>query len=1122
MIIDQEYRDVARRILDHNVVVEAGAGTGKTTLLTDRLLFLILAGGKDGKGLDISRVAAMTFTEKAAGEIKARLSTRLSDLIAVIDGRPLPEERQTRVVDGLMEVKQYFKRTPAQVREAAQEALSRMDRARIGTIHQFAASLLRSYPLEAKVDPRAEVDEGAVFETLFEEEWNRWLDGELGTKPPRASQWMEVLSAAPLEDLTALARALCRESAAEPRLGPSDKMRERLGRLQEDLQHLPLGKPEPGAASKILDGIAPVSTHLGDLLESIARPPLSLPAKPRGDFRKEKSRTWPKAWEGLSGLETYEEAVALADGTSAWAETLIRRAVELVRPFAESFRESYARRGNIGFDGLLLRARALVRDRADVRLELKRRFDAFLVDEFQDTDPVQGEIVLFLAEEVESAASRWEDVRLAPGKLFLVGDPKQSIYRFRGADIRAYDRFTKLVITQGGMRCPLQANFRSHAGIVSPVNVVFQSVMKEDKDLQPAYLPLHPRTEGTQESDGPAVELVLAVPGTDGEDLNALRSQRAEARWIAGWISKNCSARKEGDKSRVHTFRDVAILLRATTSLGVYLEALKDAKIPYVVEDRAFYGAQEVIDFVNLLRVLDDPRDVVSLTGLLRSPLVGLDDKEIYLLRVGGELDYTQEPAKTSRLTDVSYYRVKSFYGLLKRFRDRVGKDPLADFVARLLKESFLAEMCAAAYHGEQTLSNLGKLGRLAMEMGEKQGASLKEFIRRAALAVAEATEEGESPLADEHLDAVRLLTIHKAKGLEFPIVILPNLSAPAGGNQGEGPVIRQDWEKGEAGLRLPVSGAADLAMVLISREEARREEAERTRVLYVAMTRARERMILLGRAEGTDGRSFAGLLSRAGAWPKAGERPKELYLLEGGNLPVSYVTPEAAGSAPQARADRSRSALGDTAALAALWKTRIEALDLQRTLTSFESPTAYLQETEKTFADAPGEAVVAGVGTLVGQVCHRVLEEWDYAKVDDLTDRIARAYQVLKQRFPVAYWSPVARESEKILEIFLASDQARRLSKCHILGRESPFLCAAPGGKIVRGSIDLLFREGGRLWVADYKTDRVPEDQMELHSQRYEPQGRSYIDAVEKIMGEKCGFMVLYLRLGKAVEIIK
>jgi ATP-dependent helicase/nuclease subunit A len=1123
MILDQEYRDVARRILDQNVVVEAGAGTGKTTLLTDRLLFLLLAGGRNGQGLDVSRLAAMTFTEKAAGEIKVRLSSRLHDIIAVIDGRSLPEPRQSRAVDWLMEVKQYFKRTPEQVRTSAEAALSHMDRANIGTIHAFAASLLRTYPLQAGVDPRVEVDEGTAFDELFQTEWFQWLEGELGTKPPRASQWIEVLSWASLEDLADLARALSRENAGETSFGPSQRMKDTLRGFYENIQRISLGKPEPGAASKILESLPPLTSHLHDLQEAIGNAQVPLPPRPRSDGAR--VRKWPKSWDGLDGETLYTEATALALDTSAFSEVLIRRAVDLVKPFCDAFRETYLKRGWIGFDGLLLKARALVRDRVDVRQELKKRFDAILVDEFQDTDPLQGEMILFLAEEPSGAAKRWEDIRFAPGKLFVVGDPKQSIYRFRGADIRAYSRFTQMILGQGGLRCPLQTNFRSHRGLVDPVNFFFRTLMKEDKGLQPAYLPLHPRPSSAVPEDSPfgaPVELALTVSGKEGEPLTARDSQQAEALWIASWIVTHCTRPPSADgAAKGIRFGDVAVLFRTTSPLEIYLEVFKEAKIPYVVEsDRTFYATQEVTDFINLLRVLDDPQDVISLVGVLRSPLVGLDDKDIHHLRIAGELDYQEEPAKGTKLTDLSYYRVKSLYTFLRKMRNGVGKSPLGEFVSSLLRESFLLELSAAAYHQEQTLSNLMKLGRLAVEAGERRGITLKEFIETASRAVKEAVEEGESPLADEHLDAVRVLTVHKAKGLEYPVVILPNLSASSGRGRSDDTVMKTDWEEGLSGLRLPRTKAVDTVMSFLKRAEEKREDAERVRLLYVALTRAREKVILLGRAQGGDKKSFSSFLFQAGAWPKPGESPAELLLLDGGRVPVTYIAPEGTALVKSA-VPQSRPRIGDGTSLALVWKRRYETREAQRAMMTFDTPTRYLQEESKPAVAVVEESLVAGVSSLVGQVCHRVLEDWDYRKVDDLSDRIARAYQVLKQRHPVAYWSPVARESEKVLEDFLASPVAQALAQCEILGREMPFVFHGREG-IMRGSLDLLYRRDGRLWVADYKTDRVPPDQIALHAQRYEKQGRAYVDAVEKALGERCNFQIIYLRLGQSVDIIQ
>ncbi|MBI4396386.1 MAG: UvrD-helicase domain-containing protein [Elusimicrobia bacterium] len=1024
--------------------------------------------------MDISRLAALTFTEKAAGEIKVRLAARLNDIVA---GRAIGEEF-------LEEVRRHFDRTPAQVRLAAESALQGLDRAAIGTIHHFASTLLRLYPLQSRVDPLLEVDTGEAFQDFFESEWALWLDDELGVNPPRASQWLEVLAHASLDDLADLSRALCREGTEVN--GLSSAMRGSLSRLAEEFARLPEGKPAPGGNSKIMESIAKVSAHLQELVKGVDSLNNTIPKPVLADFRNDKNKKWPKSWAGHPGEAVFREGVAVASSASAHSEAVVRKAVELVRPFAESFRNKYARKGLISFDGLLLRARALVRDHQDVRRELKSRFEAILIDEFQDTDPLQGEILLFLAEEMESHAGRLQDVRFAPGKLFVVGDPKQSIYRFRGADIRAYDRFTRRILEQGGVKCDLQTNFRSPEGILSPINAIFSQIMRKEGGVQPDYLPIYPKP-GREETSDPKVHVAIMASSEE--------AQQAEARWMARWIKENSGRYK---------FKDVAVLFRTISPLASYLDALKEARIPYVVEsDRYFYGTQEVIDFLNLLRVLDDPTDTISLTGLLRSPLVGLDDREIYSLSRAGDLTYFKEPPKEARLSDAgggSRHRLAAFYGHLRRFRERVGKEPLEDFLSHLLQNSFLLELCSAAYQQEQTASNLLKFRTLASRAGTTRGATLKEFIRTVTQSIDESAEEGESPLADEHLDAVRLLTIHKAKGLEYPVVFLANASGGTRGVRDRRPICRIDWEEGAVGFRLPRAKAADAAFTLLEQVEEKREALEWTRLLYVAMTRAKERLFLMGRADG-DRSSFARLLSQAGAWnqPLLPVIKPEEKNIEGTVLP-NYLTPRPS----------------EIGAIAELWLRRYRTQKDWEPLVQFRAPSGHSRELPKEDIPVEKDELSSPVSVLIGQACHRVLEGWDFKSRRPPTESVARVCRQLQTRHPLADWDRVVRESDDILRGFLASPAARQLAESEILGREVPFLCSM-GGDISRGSIDILFRQSGRLWVADYKTDRLIADA----SEKYMNQGRAYVNAVNETLHEPCGFQLLFLRTCEKIDLI-
>jgi len=1144
---DAEARNIARRHLHENVVVEAGAGTGKTTLLTDRLLFLLLAGGPEKKGIALPRIVALTFTEKAAGEIKVRLSARLNDLVAVLEGRDLPTEERTRKAAGLLEeLKTHFGRPPASVRELAEKALHEMDRAEIGTIHHFASRVLRLYPEEAGVDPNFKVDKGEFFDEFFQSEWAAWLDRELGTEAPRAGLWLEVLPLTSLEDIALVARALCRDASEEIPLEISSRVKERIESLSRDVGALAVGQRDPGANSKMPESLAKISQELRILAASYGvKAPLPAERTYR-DFSKEKSRKWPKSWTPAAEEALYQEGVAVVMQTSAVAESLVRKVVDLVRPFAGAFRGRYTRKGHVTFDGLLLTARALVRDRPEVREALKARFETILIDEFQDTDPVQGEFLLYLAETAGDSASSWENIRYSPGKIFVVGDPKQSIYRFRGADIRAYKRFTESILAQGGRKCDLQTNFRSLESLIRPVNAVCSAVMREDPKnpgLQHAYLPIYPCPEneektlaagrrGEGKTPEAALELVLTRPGDDGV-LSSADSQQMEARWMTRWIQKNCLAAADGPAPR-YRLRDVAVLLRTTTPLNVYLDVFKESHIPYVVEsDRYFYGTQEVIDFVNLLRVLDDPHDRVSFLGLLRSPLVALDDQDTYRLRFARKpavprptdegdpegLDaftYLQDPPEEAALSAGARARLAAFFDFLRKTRARVGREPLGVFISRLLKESFLLELASVAYHGEQTVSNLQKFGRLAAEAGESRGVTLKEFIEFVVRSMEETAEEGESPLADEHLDAVRLLTIHKAKGLEYPVVFLPNISADVtGGGEGR-PPFRMDWGEGVAGFRLVSAKSADIAMAILERDEKVREAAEWVRLFYVALTRAKEKLILLGRAEGGQRSSFGRMLKDAAAWPA--DDAAEAVFGDGGRFPVWNIRKEREEKIYKKKI-RGAPRIVEAKDLAVVWRRRYDEFSRWQDRVLFDSPTRSPHEREKPVFEA-GEAFLSeNVAALVGEVCHRVLEAWDYRRGGDLPALTRQACRRLRRHHPVSDWDRVEKESQTLLASFLGSPAGKRLAAGEVVGKELPFIFSSDGS-IMRGSIDLIYQENGRFWVADYKTDRISPQDIPSRLERYRPQATVYREAVRRATGRECGFQLIFLRQGEIVEV--
>ena len=1099
---DQADRDAARSRLDCNVVVVAGAGTGKTTLLTDRILFNLL--GRQSP-LPITALVALTFTEKAAGEIRLRLAERLLELVTFLSRGSLGEKARERTETVLAELRSRFGRTDGEVLARARAALEDLDKAQIGTIHAFAAHLLRLYPLQAGVDPGFRVDEGSEFEELFETLWSQWLDAELGelASGSRSEEWRAVLRWAPLEDLEDLARGLAGAPVDLAGVGrPDPEAPRRLAELAQVLRRAHQGRPP--SRGKILETLSGLAAHLEKLSAAAAagEPPL---ARPRA-LELPQSK-WPAGWDGACA-PAYESAQKISAEASAEGEALARRAGRLVAPFAEAFRRSYARAGLVSFDGLLLKARDLVRDDLVVREELKAKYETFLVDEFQDTDPLQGELLLFLAEERGGRARQWDQVRPGPGRLFIVGDPKQSIYRFRGADIAAYQGITEhLLRDQGALLCELRTNFRSTAGVLAPVNAIFPKLMRRKEGSQPDYIPISANAE-TAES-GPAVELVAVGPAREGgEDPDALTSQRMQAGWIAGWIASQCPGGKDirptgtcgtsdtaGAAAAGRRFKDVAVLMRTSSALAPLLEAFKAADIPYVVEmEKFFYNSQEVIDLLNLLRVLDDPEDRLALAGLLRSPLLGLADEDLRLWAAAGKPGYQEEPPASWPAAERR--RLAGLFALLRGLRGRVGRVPLGEFVCSVLDETPLLAAAARAYHGQQSVSNLLKFSRLAAGAGDERGLTLKEFIALVARAMDESRAEGESPLADEHLDAVRVLSIHKAKGLEFPAVLVYNLS---GGSVrgGGGQAVLTDWRTGRAGLSLPRCGACDAARALLEDRERQRRQDETVRLLYVALTRAKEKLILLG-AQKADKGTLAQLMREAGAWP--------------GVLPVHALQ----AGAGAARLDRRGLSgikcahqLPEEKTLARIRAERLRRRDETAARSWIRTPTDYLRK--------PGEVIdrpaSPGFGPLVGQLCHKVLASWDFRGSADPAQAVAAACRCLVSAQPEADWAAARGEAEAVLRVFLGSQAARELASAEVLGRELPFVYGEAGA-VVRGTIDLVYRKDGRVVVADFKSEAVTARSMSKLREKYRRQGEDYRAAVARAWGlADVEFRLIFLR---------
>ncbi|MDE0029149.1 MAG: UvrD-helicase domain-containing protein [Deltaproteobacteria bacterium] len=1126
---DERERRLASTTFDRNVVVTAGAGTGKTTLLVERCVNLLMR--REPAPVRVTELVALTFTNKAANEMKARLRDRLEALAETGAARPRPAvDGGTEEADALCE---RYGLAPDDVRDRARKALADLERAQIGTIHGFAASLLRLYPLETGLDPGFREGDDRLLRRHFDTSWGLWLDGELSSAGPRTGEWKQVLARFPLEQIGELARGLCAENVdleGIRRAGavgdPAEVLEEWLGDLDETVTCLIARHPEQRKNEQAL-------AVAREVIRSMRSAPAEAVSVDPDDLSLLQWK--PSAVKGWNedDLERARDVLKAAGALAQVDRGRMDRLCALLTPFARQCRADFTRKGLVTFDGLLVRARDLLRDHSRIREELKDRYKAILVDEFQDTDPLQYEILLWLCEKRSQRAATWRDIRLAPDKLFVVGDPKQSVYGFRGANIEAYLKIIQeMIVAQGGVRYPLTANFRSDSRILDAVNGIFRNLIREEPGLQPEYIALQPGLDGAlepPEASSPGPVRVRRVTAADRK-LNAETARRLEAESLARWLDEEILGRvsfRDRDGSLVRARPGhVAFLLRALTNVQVYLEALRRRGIGYVVEgERDFYATQEVVDTVNLLRAIDNPHDRLALVGVLRSPLGGHDDVEIYELSRKSLLSY--RAAADHRWVDLPRTTL-DLYRRLDRLHREVRFLEAGQAVERVFKELPLSVLAASTAAGQQAVANLDKVRLVAEETSAEGSGTLKDVVAELERRVLDRENEPESPLEEETLDAVRIMSIHRAKGLEFPMVVLVDAMGGTGGNRSLEAEVRRDWATGLTGLR--IGELSSLAGVYLDAKRRQREEYERSRLLYVAMTRPRERLVISfaerDRASKAPSDSLLAMLDEATGVNFAQAGPGAVRC-DAGEMKVEVVVEDAAAEERDGRPPAPPDA-DDWTWYEDLWRRRREDWDARRQTPIFLTPTRLKAAGEAAEADvrqprAAGTPDADGLerdtALALGTLAHRVLEHWDF-QTERVEENLDEAVAKHAPALPAAEKQVLIRELKKIWTALARSEVYDELRSARILGREMPFVMPW-NGQVMEGVIDLVYERDGRLYVADYKTDQVADDGVGRIMNDYRHQAEIYTEAVRRGLDREVeAFRLILLRLGRAVDV--
>lgn len=1060
---DARSRDIIRTELLANILVEAGAGSGKTQMLAERMA----AGVAEGV-YAIDQMAAVTFTRKAASELRGRFHLALEDRL--VSARNAGD--QAKQVHRL------------------EHALSNLERFFAGTIHSFCSRLLRERPVESQVSPGfTELDEVQDLE-LRRRVWREFITAARRDGDPNVAALLE--ADIKLKDLDDAFAKVCDNDDVEFPTGEGEcpapmPAAEALASFWASVKPLMPATVNEDAKCTMLQAAQRFEGTWRVSKKRLNRP--ATVAALLGEWKRESTITM-KWWSDNSAQQKQIKAAFIAlhepfvadvvePYLAAWRQYVYRLSIGLLTRAREAASKERRRLNALNYGDLLNLTARVLRDNVDVRRALQRKYRHLLVDEFQDTDPVQAEIVFWLGEDPEGKRAAnvdpkdWRAVPLRPGALFVVGDPKQSIYRFRRADIDIYNivrgRFNEPGV---GQVLPLTLNFRSGTNLCAWANEVFSAQFPaEPTEHAPKFAPLDAQPKQTVTGE---VRTFTYACDKAGEILEH------DAARIAAFI------RTEVDAGRRH-YSDFLILTRKKTGRIVpYAAALEALNIPTEVSGAGAFGESREVDAITrLLRALADPQDQLALVAVLRGPLFGISDAELFDFkqaggwfslfssgktgskRTGDEPAVTNASGSEAAPNDTTSnekpgHRVRAALDALSRYFRWTRVLPTSAALERILEDSGYLALAATTPGGVDAGDVLHAVDRVRQVV--EAGGSLADAAD-ALEADREATSEVESlPLEPGRTDVVRLMNLHKAKGLEANVVLLAD---PAGAAKPRVDVrIERQGRQARGWLKVVKKSETSFAEPIIGEHadwatheanELPYVTAEEDRLLYVAATRARE-LLIVSRwqkkpADGPWGKLASSL---AGA--------EELTVPTGVATSVTPVLD--CSGAVQAAAEQER----------ATAHARVNTPSWSVTSATAEAHhIATMAQAVEAAADDPSRVVIpntpshrADAGQAWGTLVHGLLEHamrFEHATADDLR-RLGMWLTVEEPKLRAVLDLAV----ETVLQVAKAGFWAEAKAAPHAV--EAPFAFAEAKGRVMNGVIDLMFERGGRLHVIDYKTD--------------------------------------------------
>lgn len=1060
----------------HDVLVEAGAGTGKTGVMVDRYCRLVC-------DLDVppDAVLAFTFTDKAAAELRQRIRVEL----------------ELRAGGGS---------------QRARELLATMGGAWVTTIHGFCNRLLTGHPVAAGVDPRFRVLDAPETERAAREAFDDALAEFLADRDEARERTVAAFEIGGLRAIVSGIHAELRSRGVPaPRLpdpptpDPEAAVRRAAAVAAETLEEL---KPTSSIRELVERALAVLGDGVPDLDELTAL------------------RTDSKAKSMSAYREAIDAAVARAAEAGEGGEAY-RHIAELLALFSQRFEAVKERREGLDFEDLQLRAVRLL-EREEIGNAYRTRFSHLLVDEFQDTNRLQLRLI--------------EALRGPRSELMVVGDELQSIYGFRHADLDVFrERRQAVEQSDDATVIELSGNFRSRPEVIGAVNAIGEKLLGDAfHPLRVGALPLLPEPPGT----GPAVELLLtARDGWDAEgidlapatDADTPPNHLAEARFLAARLSELAASGVERG--------EMVVLLRAFTHLDAYEDSFERAGLrPYTIGGRGYWSQQQVADVCALLATIANPLDDQALFGALASPACGAAPDTLWLLRAaagrrrhvwpaleqvaGVDEAELEDPERLAEIPEPELTLLRDFARTVGGLRARAGRVSLAGLIDAAIAETGYDLAVLMRPSGEARFANVRKLMRLAGEFEVREGRDLRGLLDFL-FARAEANAEAEAASAIEGHDGVRIMTVHSAKGLEFGVVAVPNLSRRLlAGSRLPALTLGHEQAEPRVGLQLRRLGAASLNLFAheeLCAETQQREAAEELRLFHVAATRARERLILSGVAMPKPGRAtqpgtpvierildgFEINRESDSAIEIPAPEPREGLdaSLEPSRIAVrvSLPSPERAAELTATQREPAMPApLGaGQAPPPARRPPAVPNRPLSYTAIASYEECAYRFYMERVLGlgDRGRDLNRLATQTLTGS------PEGDAGRRDEAAARGATVHSLLEWSAANEWREPEGDTEAELLapvRAWLASSLLReRVQAPGVSSRAEVPLLLGVADTTLRGSIDLLVeRDGAPPLVVDYKTDRLGDSSPAERATKYATQRTIYALAVAEARG--------------------